>query len=343
MKNVNAIAHANIALVKYWGKRTGVDPELNLPAVGSLSLTLDGLWTQTAIRRSERDAFALDGQPTGGLPAERVWGQLDRLWRTGHEGPRPRCTVESINHFPTAAGLASSASGFAALTVAGDAAFELGLGPEIISGFARMGSGSAARSVFGGFVRLHRGERDDGSDCVAAPLPASDRHRIRLVVVQTARGPKSVTSTDGMEQSRQTSPYYAAWVDTSERDLATAERALREGDFTALGEVVEHSCFKMHACMMATRPPLLYWNATTVGVMQRVWEARAEGRIGYVTADAGPHVKVLCREEDARSIADRCALEPGVAAVSICGPGPAATASADLEDPAVSKRGEIRS
>lgn len=325
MKTAQAKAHSNIALVKYWGKRTGVPADLNLPAVGSLSMTLDALWTRTRVTVAEQDHFELDGAPVQGRPATRVWEHLDRLWAVRSEpGARPRVRIDSENHLPTAAGLASSASGFAALTVAAAAAFELDLDDEALSAYARMGSGSAARSVFGGFVRLDRGERSDGADCLAYPIAAPDHWPLALVVVQTTRGSKPVSSTEGMERSRLTSPYYEAWVDTSAPDLDEAQEALQARDLPALGAIVEHSCFKMHACMMASRPPILYWNPATLAAIAEVWRARDEGLPGYVTIDAGPHVKVLTEADRASALAERLATVSGVEAVTVCKPGPAA-------------------
>lgn len=326
MKSVLATAHSNIALVKYWGKRSDVDPVLNLPAVGSLSMTLDALWTETSLAPDRVDTFLLDGVVQSGAPATKVWSALDRLWASHHPGRRPYCRVTSSNRFPTAAGLASSASGFAALTMAASAAFELPHDRSALSAFARMGSGSAARSVFGGYVRLHAGERADGSDCVAVPLSTgSEAWPLALIVVQTTRGSKDVGSTEGMERSRLTAPYYAPWVESSPKDLDDAEAALKRRDLATLGEIVEHSCFKMHACMMASRPPILYWKPTTLAVIHEVWGLRSRNLAGYVTIDAGPHVKVLCAQENAEAIADHCRRVPGVEAVTICLPGPDAT------------------
>jgi diphosphomevalonate decarboxylase len=332
-----ATAHSNIALVKYWGKRDGAPdrgyrPDLNLPAVGSLSMTLDELRSVTEIRPGERDEFRLDGAPVDGKPASKVFEQLDRIWRLGgRSGTRPRCSVDSINHLPTAAGLASSASGFAALTIAAAGCFGLvdaldDAGRTRLSDWARMGSGSAARSIWGGFVRLDAGTADDGSDCVARQLFAATHWDVRLLVVHTARGAKSVASTGGMEASRLTSPYYSAWVDTSSADLDAAEQALGERAFESLGEVMEHSCFKMHACMLATRPPLMYWNGTTLEVIRAVWQLRQSGGPrGYVTSDAGPHVKVLCLAAQASVLAEALAEVAGVHEVQIVAPGPDAS------------------
>jgi diphosphomevalonate decarboxylase len=319
MTPAKAIAHSNIALCKYWGKRG--DPSLNLPAVGSLSLTLEGLWTETEVAPAERDAFELAG--TGEGEANKVFAHLDRIWTaSGRPGARPPCRVLSVNHLPTAAGLASSASGFAALTLAAAAAFEWSPPRATLSALARMGSGSAARSLWGGFVRLDRGNRPDGSDCVARPLFGADFWDVRLVVVQTTAAKKPIGSTAGMERSRTTSPYWGPWVETSEADLAEAEAALTARDLATLGPVVERSCFKMHACMLASDPAILYWNGATVDVMRRCWQLRAEGLPGYVTIDAGPHVKVLCEAASAAEIAERLGAVPGVVAVTVCGPGP---------------------
>lgn len=328
MKPVRATACSNIALVKYWGKRTGVPAELNLPAVGSLSMTLDALRTETELGPATSDAFELDDRVVAGDEARKVFRQLDRVWAAaGREHARPPALVRSWNHFPTAAGLASSASGFAALTVAANAAFEAELPAAALSSLARQGSGSAARSIFGGFVRLDRGTAPDGSDCRARPIADAEHWPLTLLVVQTTAGRKPIGSTDGMERCRQTSPYYEPWVATSEADLDAAEAALLARDLPALGRVVEHSCFKMHACMMATDPALLYWNPTTVAVVQEVWRAREDGLPGHVTIDAGPHVKVLCEPAIATALQERLRAVPGVLGVLAAAPGPDATAS----------------
>lgn len=327
MKIATATAHSNIALVKYWGKRVGASPELNLPAVGSLSMTLDALKTVTRIEPAAADSFVLDEKTIEGSVAAKVWAHLDRVWRTGNGNrPRPFVRVVSRNHLPTAAGLASSASGFAALTVAANAAFELAADPATLSSWARMGSGSAARSVFGGFVRLDAGVRDDGADCIARPLANADHWPLELVVVQTTRGPKPIGSTEGMQQCKETSPYYPAWVETSLADLDAAQAALESRALSRLGEVMEHSCFKMHACMIATNPPILYWHPTSLAVIKEVWAARAEGVEGYVTMDAGPHVKILCEPKSSAALVERCRAIAGVEAVTICRPGPDAHA-----------------
>ncbi len=327
MRRARATAHSNIALVKYWGKRPDSDPALNLPAVGSLSMTLDELRTVTTIGPGDHDHFALDGARVDAQSpvARKVFAQLDRIWTESHDGPRPGCEVESVNHLPTAAGLASSASGFAALTLAAAGAFESELELPRLSGLARQGSGSAARSLWGGFVRLDAGTAADGNDCIARPLLPADHWDLRLLIVHAAKGPKSVGSTEGMERSRTTSPYYAPWVETSPQDLDAGEKALRARDLEALGAVMEHSCFKMHACMMASVPPLVYWRGTTLEVMHELWAARKSGLQGYATSDAGPHVKVLVSAAQAEALGERLAAVPGVTGLQSVAPGPDAT------------------
>ncbi len=339
-----ATAHSNIALVKYWGKRVGTDPDLNLPAVGSLSMTLGALRSVTEIHPDSSDSFTLDGATIEGLAATKVYAHLDRVARLAGCSSRPPCRVVSTNHLPTAAGLASSASGFAALTVAAAGAFGLTLDFDLdadpgegegegegdlrarLSAWARQGSGSAARSLWGGFVRLDAGSAEDGADCLARPIYAADHWPLKLLVVHTARGAKAVGSTGGMEASRLSSPYYPAWVETSLADIDTADAALGARDFAALGAVMEHSCFKMHACMLATQPPLMYWNGATLEVIREVWRIRAAGGpVGYVTSDAGPHVKVLCLAPQADQLAASLAAVPGVHEVQAVAPGPDAS------------------
>ncbi len=334
IRSARATAHSNIALVKYWGKRDGADPALNLPAVGSLSMTLDELRSVTELHADTADRFVLDDVMLTGKPATKVFAHLDLMWRrSGWPSARPPCRVVSTNHLPTAAGLASSASGFAALTVAAAGAFGLAttLGDAndpvrgVLSALARQGSGSAARSLWGGFVRLDAGSDDQGRDCIARPIQPRDHWPLKLLVVHTARGAKAIASTGGMESSRLTSPYYPAWVETSPADLDAAEQALAQRQLALLGEVMEHSCFKMHACMLATRPPLVYWNGTSLEVIRAVWLARERGLAGWVTSDAGPHVKVLCDAGQATELARVLAAVPGVHEVQAVAPGPDAS------------------
>lgn len=312
-----ARAHSNIALIKYWGKR---DTELNIPAVGSISVTLDALYTDTRVSfipGADRDEFLLDGQQR---PADRVGGILDLV--RARAGIAVGALVSSTNNFPTAAGLASSASGFAALAVAACAAAGLQLNRRELSILARRGSGSAARSIFGGYAQLYAGSRQDGSDAFAEPLIPAEGWPLSVVVAITELGAKSTGSTAGMGSSASSSPFYAAWVQTGEADLAGMRAAIEARDLAGVGELTEYSCLKLHALMISTRPALLYWNAATVSVIHAVRRLRADGIPVYFTIDAGPQVKALCAPTDAATVAEALAGVPGVLQVRTSALGP---------------------
>lgn len=286
-----ARAGANFALIKYWGK---ADARLNVPAVGSISITLDALWSETRIELDSRlaaDEFTLNGRSR---PEERskVSVCLDLL--RARAGVATRARITSRNNFPTGAGLASSASGFAALVTAGAAALGLDLSPRERSIFARQGSGSAARSVFGGFVEMHAGTAADGLDSFAEPLLDAAAWPLEVVIAVTATGEKEVGSSSGMTRSATSSPYYPAWVAEQPADLAIARRAIAARDFGALADVAEHNCLKMHAAAIAAKPPLLYWNGATVECLNAVRKLRAGGVPVFFTIDAGPQVKAVC-------------------------------------------------
>jgi len=304
-----AVAHANIALIKYWGKR---ERELNLPAVGSLSITLQALETRTTVAfepELERDRVWLNDREAG-AEAGRVSATLDLLRAAAGRADRAR--VHSSNNFPTAAGLASSASGFAALVVAADAALGLALPPARLSEYARRGSGSAARSIFGGFGGMARGERADGSDAVAAPLLDAADWDLRAVIALTDRGAKQQGSTGGMELTASSSPYFADWCEGQESDLRAARRAVEARDFERLAELAEWSCLKMHATAMAARPGIVYWNGATVEALHRVRALRAAGEPVFFTVDAGPQLKAICLSGAAATVAQALSEVPGV-------------------------------
>lgn len=319
-----AQAGTNIALVKYWGKR---DAALNLPAAGSLSLTLAELGTRTQVRfgpgSAGSDRVLLDGAPANPAFCARVSRFLDLVrQRARLEAP---AEVSTHNSVPTAAGLASSASGFAALCLAATQAAGLTLSADELSALARRGSGSAARSIHGGFVEMFPGQRSDGADALARPLLAPEAWDVRLVVAVTARGPKAIGSTAAMDRTAATSPFYDAWVASVARDLADARAAIAARDLHRLGPVVERSALRMHASAMAAEPGILYWRPATLAAIRVVQEAReAGGPVGYFTMDAGPHVKVLCQAADAAALAARLQEAPGVERTLIARPGPGA-------------------
>jgi diphosphomevalonate decarboxylase len=312
--SVTARAGTNIALVKYWGKR---DKELNLPATGSLSLTLGHFGTETTVRFAPDaespeggDVITFNGAPAEPRFAERVRRFLNLIRQESRVGLPAE--VITRNDVPTAAGLASSASGFAALAL------------SELSALARQGSGSAARSIFGGFVEMAAGEHFDGSDAYANGLLAPDAWDVRLVVAITAEGAKAIGSGEAMERTAKTSPFYAGWLQAVPQDLQAARTAILARDLSGLGQVAERSALRMHACAMAADPPIVYWNCATMAAMETVRRLRAAGTHAYFTIDAGPHVKVLCAADDASSVEPALAATPGVLRTLVLAPGPGA-------------------
>lgn len=322
MRHATARAHTNFALVKYWGKR---GTALNLPAVGSISITLDALFTRTTVTldpNAEDDAVTLNGTPASTPDAARITRFVELM--RSKAGIADRAIVVSENNFPTGAGLASSASGFAALAVATGAALGLRLTPRELSELSRRGSGSAARSIFGGFVELYKGTKDDGSDCYAEPIAPSDHWPLKVFVAVVTEGPKDTGSTSGMDASKATSPYYHPWVDTHPVDLAMMRSAIADKDFGHLTRITERSCMKMHAVMLATDPALIYWRGASIEVVHAVRTLQKQGVAATYTIDAGPQVKVITTEDDADKV--RAALRdiPGVIRVMESNLGPAA-------------------
>jgi diphosphomevalonate decarboxylase len=304
-----AQAQPNIALVKYWGKR---DAALNLPVVGSISITLDSLWTRTEVSfvpGSTQDRFSLNGR-NDNLEMKRVVACLDLLRQRA--GVDWGAVVDSRNNFPTAAGLASSASGFAALVRAGSQALGLDLSETELSLLARRCSGSAARSIFGGYVEWARGELADGSDSVARPLLPAATWPLRVAVAITSTVAKEVGSSEGMRRTAHSSPFQASWIATQEADLTMARHAILTRDFDALALVSEHSCLKMHALALAAQPGLLYWNGATVECMHRVRALRREGVPVFFTVDAGPQLKAVCTPQAIEQVKAALHGVPGV-------------------------------
>jgi diphosphomevalonate decarboxylase len=322
-----ARACANIALVKYWGKR---DAARNLPAAGSLSLTLGALVTETTVAFDpalSADELVLDGAPAKPGDLARTSAFLDLIRAEAQIATRAR--VASTNAFPTASGLASSASGFAALTVAASNAAGLTLSPRALSMLARRGSGSAARSIFGGFVRMHAGHAPDGSDSFAEPITTRLIDRVRMVIAVVGGGiPKSHGSRDAMDHTAATSPLYKAWLELVPHDLGAAEGALAAGDLAALGAITEANALAMHASALAARPAIIYWQPATLALLAEVRALRDRGAHAWATMDAGPHVKVLTSVDHAETVATALRTVFGVSEVTISAPGGPASVTA---------------
>lgn len=273
-----AIAHPNIALVKYWGKQNHI---LNYPASPSLSITLDSLITKTKVSASTETRLLLNGKRNEDLKVAKF---LD-LFREKFE--LPPVSVETDNNFPTGAGLASSASGFAALVTALNENFQLGLSLSSLSEWARRGSASAARSIFGGFVTLQ------GPNWRADQLAKEPHWDLEICIVVINEGPKKISSTTGMKTSEATSPFYLEWIKSADSDFEIAKKAIVERDFVKLSEVSEQNCLKMHSVMHTSQPAISYWAPGTVLAMELVREIRSAGTPAFFTMDAGPQVKVI--------------------------------------------------
>ena len=316
-----AFAPVNIALVKYWGKR---DAALNLPAAPSLSVALQELGSFTVVQPDgslDRDVVVVDDSPldpAGQVRAERV---LDAVRRradvAAHAG------VRSVNTVPMARGLASSASGMAALAVAAARAYGLDLSVAELSALARLGSGSASRSVPGGYALWHAGVAADGSDSVAECLHPAEHWPLRILVAHVG-GRKAVSSTVGMAATAASAPLFEAWTATCRADVATVRAAIVARDFGALADVVETNALRMHGTMLWGRPPLLYWQPATVAVIHAIRQLRHEGTECCFTIDAGASVVVLAGAQDARAVAEVLGEIDGITEVIETRVGPGA-------------------
>jgi diphosphomevalonate decarboxylase len=327
-----AEAQTNIALIKYWGKS---DDTFNLPAVPSLSLTLSGLSTRTEVQLEPgraQDALWLNEQEVHsgeGVPLARVSRHLDRVLGAD----RPRALVRSRNNFPTAAGLASSASAFAALTVAAAAAGGLRVDPVRLAILARQGSGSAARSIFGGLVVLGVGTPGQEDSAQATPLLGPEAWpELRLVLGIVSEEPKDTPSTQGMNLTARTSPYYGPWLASAPAELQAALSAVRGRDLEGLGTAAERSALRMHASALAADPGVVYLRGATIEGLHALRALRREGVPAWFTCDAGPHPKALTDAESAERVAAALCAVPGVRRTLIAAPGgPARVLSIESE------------
>lgn len=314
--SATATAHPNLALIKYWGNR---DDALRLPRNGSISMTLAGLHTVTRVRfdsELEADRVTLNRRPATPAERQRVVQHLDLVRRQA--GVDTSAEVVSASDFPSEAGLASSASAFAALSLAAAAAGGLDLTASDLSRLARRGSGSACRSVFGGYVEWRAGE-DDGTS-FAEPIADAGHWALVDLIALVETVPKAVGSTEG-HQLAATSPLQEARVASAPRRLEACRRALLDRNFASLVEVVERDCHLMHAVMQTSSPPLLYWAPATISVIQMVRTWREQGDDLCYTLDAGPNIHCLCPATVADEMADRLGHIPGVLRVLAAGPG----------------------
>lgn len=291
-------AHTNIALIKYWGKK---NEELILPLNNSLSLTLDSFYTETSVKFDsslEEDIFFLDGEKQTIKNDIKVNTVMD-LVREKANMNIP-AYIESENHVPTAAGLASSASGLAALAGAASLAAGLDLSPTELSRLARRGSGSASRSIYGGFAEWLAGDSDETS--YAVPIDDADWD-IGMIFILLNRDKKKVSSRQGMKLTVETSPFMEGWVRSAATDLKEMKEAIANKDFTQVGKITERSASKMHATTLGARDPFSYLQPESLQAIRLIQSLREEEQLScYFTMDAGPNVKVLCRLSESKQI-----------------------------------------
>ncbi len=304
-------AHTNIALIKYWGK---ANKALKIPFNSSLSLTLDQFYTDTKVTYDEsltKDVFILDDVLVEDHIAKRVYWFMDQIRERYNISLFAR--IESWNHVPKEAGLASSASAFAALAKA--ATLDLGLDDKELSRLARLGSGSASRSIYGDFVRWNKGTNDE--DSFAEPLDIPEWDDIRMVVCMVNDGPKPYLSSMAMDRTSDESVYYKAWVEQSQIDLEAMEIALEKHDIETVGSIAQGNALRMHASLLAVN--MWYFEPETIRIMNVIRELQKTIPV-YFTMDAGPNVKVLTTKDHVDTLIHAL----GEVETIVCSKGPAA-------------------
>lgn len=312
-------AHTNIALVKYWGKRNA---NLILPVTPSLSLTLEAFYTQTQVEFKpdwQEDRFVLNHQLQDEEATARISQFVDHFRRQADIGYGVQVT--SQNFVPTAAGLASSASAYAALACACNEALNLNLSQRKLSIIARQGSGSASRSLYGGFVEWVAGEGDQSETSYSQPFAPADWDLAMVVIVVNHKA-KKFSSRWAMDHTIKTSPFYSQWPDQVARDLEAIKPAILQKDLKAIGEIAEHNAMAMHALALSAKPSICYMQGESLAAIDQVQKLRQDGFLAYYTMDAGPNVKVLCPYSQAEAIRQRLSRIFPLDQLIISRPGP---------------------
>jgi diphosphomevalonate decarboxylase len=306
--------HANISLNKYWGKR---DELLFLPTKNSLTISLSELTTTTFIEKSAADEIFINNEIVLGLHKQKIMDFVD-FFRKKFE-VKDRFKINSYNNFPTAAGLASSSSGFAALALGLDKICDLKLSKKELSILARHGSGSAARSISGGFVLWHKGSHPDGSDCFAEQL-FDHMHwpELRILVVVVKNQQKFMGSREGMRLTVATSPSYKSWIEKSERRLPVLIRAIKNKKFTTMGRLAQDDWQDMRRTMLDTTPRLNYWTDVSCRVIRAVEQMQNKNLQCYLTTEAGPNLKILCLEDKEKEIKNKLEKIPEIMQLITC-------------------------
>jgi diphosphomevalonate decarboxylase len=306
-KSAVAIANANIAFIKYWGNR---DNALRLPVNGSISMNLAALETRTTIMLdtdAHADCLSINNVKQSGPALARVSVFLDIL--RALSGRQSFATVVSRSNFPASAGIASSAAAFAALALAGAQAYGLSLDETELSRLARRGSGSACRSIPAGFSEWQPGTSD--ADSFAQSIAAPEHWPLWDCIAIVESGPKPIGSTQGHALAP-TSPLQAARIADAPRRLDICRQAILSKDFEQLAEIIELDSNLMHAVMMTSQPPLMYWAPASILVMREVHAWRQSSLAAAYSLDAGPNIHIITTAEDHETATQRLADLPGV-------------------------------
>ena len=301
----------NIALIKYWGKRNTIK---NLPAVDSISITLDNLWTEMNVIFSSdlsNDELFINEKKQNNI--SRVKNCIDSI--CGEQ--RDYASIMSRCNFPISAGLASSSSSFSALVVAINSLMKKKWNTQLLANQAGSVSGSAARSILGGIVKLN----NEPEKIRITQLLSPNDWPLRVVIAITDKKEKAISSSKAMKLSADTSPFYSSWVEDQNDDIKEANSFISKKDFEGLASISEHNCMKMHSIMWTTRPSIVYWNSTTIDCMHAIRDLQRNGESVFFTIDAGPQIKAICLPENEEKIAKKLNEIKGVQSIMTSGLG----------------------
>lgn len=301
----------NIALIKYWGKRNTIK---NLPAVDSISITLDNLWTEMNVIFSSdlsNDELFINEKKQNNI--SRVKNCIDSI--CGEQ--RDYASIMSRCNFPISAGLASSSSSFSALVVAINSLMKKKWNTQLLANQAGSVSGSAARSILGGIVKLN----NEPEKIRITQLLSPNDWPLRVVIAITDKKEKAISSSKAMKLSADTSPFYSSWIEDQNDDIKEANSFISKKDFEGLASISEHNCMKMHSIMWTTRPSIVYWNSTTIDCMHAIRDLQRNGESVFFTIDAGPQIKAICLPENEEKIAKKLNEIKGVQSIMTSGLG----------------------
>jgi len=306
-KTSTALSHPNIAFIKYWGNRDAVQ---RIPSNGSISMNLEQLWTKTTVStdaRLQKDQLRINGKKAHATAAERVSLFLETIRNMVHSDVF--FSVESANNFPVSAGIASSASAFSALAAAVLDLLGISASEQQLSAFARLGSGSACRSIPTGFCEWKPGH--DHSDSYAYSIASPDQWPLWDCIAVVADNPKKISSSHGHALAG-TSPFQQARVEDAPRRLEICRNAIANQDFLQLAEIIESDSDMMHAVMMTSNPPIMYWLPASLEIMQLVRHWRESGTEAAYTLDAGPNIHVICTSSSRDFIEEKLRSHPNI-------------------------------